>query len=155
MEGNTVQEPGEEPGEVADTLGAGNIPKLLSPLHSHCIPLSVTAATQNWGTMTLHARTEGDSDSDSSRLLALRAGGDRGSEALLPTLPWPLGRCHLLRSLFVPILRGFGPKESACACPCLAWSCATPPEAAELGVALPSSGNLGCVSLTLKPVSLP
>lgn len=39
--------------EVADTLGAGNIPKLLSPLPSHCIPLSVAAATQTWGTTTL------------------------------------------------------------------------------------------------------
>lgn len=56
---------------VADMLRAGNIPKLLSPLHGHHIPLSVTAAAQNWGTM-LHAGME--SDSDSYRSLARRPG---------------------------------------------------------------------------------
>lgn len=44
---------------VADMLRAGNIPKLFSPLHGHHIPLSVTAAAQNWGT-TLHAGMESD-----------------------------------------------------------------------------------------------
>ena len=69
--------------------------------------------------------------------------GETGSESLLPTVPGTPRRCHLLRSLFLAILRGFGPKESACASPCLAWSSACylrrQQTSAQAGVTLPSS----------------
>lgn len=78
--------------------------------------------------------------------------GDAGSKTFLPSVPGTPRRCHLLRSLFLAILRGFDLKESACASPSLARGSAcylgtSRAHAAELSSRSSTLGHSTCINL--------
>lgn len=73
----------------------------------------------------------------------IQIAGDAGPESPLPTVPVESEKMPFVKVTFLGHFKGLGPKESACASPCLAWSGACylrrQQTSAQAGVVLPSS----------------